>query len=207
MMNLEDEQPEVNSKNLMIPITNYGIKCMSMGFLVSKNSAIVWRGLMVMQAIERLLRQVVWGPLDILLIDMPPGTGDTQLSISQNIPVSGAVIVTTPQQISLIDASKAVIMYQKVNVPIFGLVQNMSYFNCDQCTKKHELFGPSEACELLCKNMDIKMLASLPFDPQVMRCNDEGLSITSSPKVNSLVIETYEHLAKKIVDQLRDPLD
>lgn len=207
MMNMEDEQPELNEKNLMIPVVNYGIKCMSMGFLVSKDSAIVWRGLMVMQAIERLLRQVVWGPLDILLIDMPPGTGDTQLSISQNIPVSGAVIVTTPQKISLIDASKAILMYKKVNVSIFGVVQNMSYFKCGQCDKKHELYGSSEATELLCQKMDVNLLAKLPFDPQIMACNDEGSSITSSSIVDPVVMDIYDKLARDVVGQLRDPLD
>lgn len=207
MMNLEDEQPEVNDKNLMIPVTNYGIKCMSMGFLVSKDSAVVWRGLMVMQAIERLLRQVVWGPLDILLVDMPPGTGDTQLSISQNIPVSGAIIVTTPQQISLIDASKAITMYKKVNVPVLGLVQNMSYFKCGNCDKQHDIFGSSEACEAMCQKTNTKLLAKLPFDPQIMKCNDDGLSITESQDVNPVVLETYEKLARDVIENLTEPLD
>lgn len=207
MMNLEDETPEVDEKNLMIPITNYGIKCMSMGFLVSKDSAIVWRGLMVMQAIERLLRQVVWGPLDYLLIDMPPGTGDTQLSISQNIPVSGSIIVTTPQQISLIDASKAIVMYHKVHVPLLGLVQNMSYFECGDCHKQHQLFGSSEACESLCEEMNVRLLAKLPFDPAVMRCNDEGMSITVSENVNPVTSDMYQKLATDVLSQLKQPLD
>ena len=180
---------------------------MSMGFLVPKDAAIVWRGLMVMQAIERLLRKVVWGPLDILFIDMPPGTGDTQLSISQNIPVSGAVIVTTPQQISLIDASKAISMYQKVGVSVMGLIQNMSYFECDKCSKQHELYGSSVASEMLCKKMGVKLLAKLPFDPQIMKCNDEGKSITSISDVNPLIMSIYGTLAMEIFGQCKDSLD
>ncbi|KAH9360847.1 hypothetical protein HPB48_009359 [Haemaphysalis longicornis] len=119
-----------------------------MGFLVDYKMPIVWRGLMVMSAIEKLLRQVAWGPLDYLVVDMPPGTGDTQLSISQNIPVSGAVVVTTPQEIALIDARKGAEMFRQVSVPVLGLVQNMSRLSCPSCGHESHIFGKDGATEL-----------------------------------------------------------
>eukprot|EP00731_Ephydatia_muelleri_P036811 Em0329g2a len=127
MMNLSG-QPELSKQDRMIPLVNYGIKCMSMGFLVEEKVAIVWRGLMVMSAIQKLLRQVDWGSLDVLVVDMPPGTGDTQLTISQQIPISGSVIVSTPQDVALLDARRGVEMFRKVDVPVLGVVQNMSCY-------------------------------------------------------------------------------
>lgn len=160
-----------------------------------------------MQGIERLLRQVVWGPLDYLLIDMPPGTGDTQLSISQNIPVSGSIIVTTPQQISLTDASRAIVMYRKIHVPLLGLVQNMSHFICPGCKKHHQLFGSSEGCESLSRKMHVTLLAKIPFDPAVMECNDQGLSICASQSVTPRTLDLYRKLATDVLAQLKQPLD
>ena len=119
-----------------------------MGFLVDNSSPVVWRGLMVMAAIERLLRQVDWNPLDYLVIDMPPGTGDTQLSIAQNVPVSGAVIVTTPQEIARIDARKGALMFRKVGIPVLGLVNNMSHFSCPNCGTHSHIFGRTGAEKL-----------------------------------------------------------
>lgn len=121
---------------------------MSMGFLVDNEAPVIWRGLMVMSAIEKLLRQVDWDPLDYLIIDMPPGTGDTQLSIAQNIPVSGAVIVTTPQEVALIDARKGALMFRKVGIPVLGLVNNMSYFACPNCGTHSHIFGETGAQKL-----------------------------------------------------------
>ncbi|KAG8428994.1 hypothetical protein GDO86_018606 [Hymenochirus boettgeri] len=121
---------------------------MSMGFLVEETAPIVWRGLMVMSAIEKLLRQVDWGELDYLVIDMPPGTGDVQLSISQNIPISGAVIVSTPQDIALVDARRGAEMFQKVNVPVLGLIQNMNVFRCPKCSHETHIFGEEGARRL-----------------------------------------------------------
>ncbi|GFR81089.1 iron-sulfur cluster carrier protein [Elysia marginata] len=121
---------------------------MSMGFLVDQQSAIVWRGLMVMSAIQRLIRQVAWGPLDYLVVDMPPGTGDVQLSISQNIPVSGSVVVTTPQDLSLLDARRALTMFQQVDVPCLGLVENMSVFVCPCCGHQENIFGQDGGANL-----------------------------------------------------------
>ncbi|XP_060569949.1 iron-sulfur protein NUBPL-like isoform X2 [Ruditapes philippinarum] len=156
MMNLKGE-PHVNEKNQMIPLVNFGIKCMSMGFLVDEKSPIVWRGPMVMGAVQRLLRHVAWGPLDYLFVDMPPGTGDTQLSLSQNIPIDGAVIVSTPQDIALLDARRGAEMFYKVNVPVLGMVQNMSVYVCPKCGHMEHVFG-EDGAHKLAEEMKIDLL-------------------------------------------------
>nr|XP_014350270.1 PREDICTED: iron-sulfur protein NUBPL [Latimeria chalumnae] len=158
MMNLNGN-PELTDKNLMRPLVNFGISCMSIGFLVEETAPVVWRGLMVMSAIEKLLRQVDWGKLDYLVIDMPPGTGDVQLSISQNIPVSGAVIVSTPQDIALLDARRGAEMFRKVGVPVLGLVQNMSVFQCPKCKHETHIFGADGAKELA-KSLGLDLLGT-----------------------------------------------
>nr|XP_009862092.2 iron-sulfur protein NUBPL isoform X1 [Ciona intestinalis] len=134
-------KPDITKENMMIPHENYGIKCMSMGFLIKEGAPVVWRGLMVMQAVQQLLWKVDWGELDLLVVDLPPGTGDVQLSIVQNVPVSGSVIVTTPQDIALIDVRRGVEMFKKLNVPVFGVVQNMSHFCCPKCGHETSIFG------------------------------------------------------------------
>ncbi|XP_029454773.1 iron-sulfur protein NUBPL isoform X5 [Rhinatrema bivittatum] len=156
MMNLNGD-PEVSEKNLMRPLVNYGVACMSIGFLVEETAPIVWRGLMVMSAIEKLLRQVDWGKLDYLVIDMPPGTGDVQLSILQNIPISGAVIVSTPQDIALLDARRGAEMFRIVNVPVLGLVQNMSVFQCPNCKHETHIFG-AEGARYLAESLGLDIL-------------------------------------------------
>ncbi|XP_067118546.1 iron-sulfur cluster transfer protein NUBPL isoform X2 [Centruroides vittatus] len=178
MMNLK-EKPEINKQNLMIPLTNYGIKCMSMGLLVDEKSAIVWRGLMVMSAIEKLLRQVAWGPLDYLIIDMPPGTGDTQLSISQNIPISGVVIVTTPQDIALLDVRRGTEMFRKVEVPVLGIVQNMSLFLCPKCGHATHIFG-KEGTKKLAEELKLEILGDIPLDITIRETSDLGHPIVVS---------------------------
>lgn len=130
-----------------------------MGFLVEESSAMVWRGLMVMSAIQKLLRQVDWGVLDVLVVDLPPGTGDTQLTISQQIPVSGAVLVTTPQDIALLDARRGAEMFKNVNIPVLGIVQNMSVFVCPSCGHSHPLFG-SDGAQKLSSELGIELLGT-----------------------------------------------
>ncbi|KAH7666121.1 Mrp/NBP35 ATP-binding protein [Dioscorea alata] len=140
MMNIF-RKPEVSEDLKMVPLENHGVKCMSIGFLVDKDAPIVWRGPMVMSALEKLTRGVTWGNLDILVIDMPPGTGDAQLSISQRLQLSGALIISTPQDIALIDAQRGASMFHKVDVPILGLIENMSFFKCPKCGEKSDIFG------------------------------------------------------------------
>ncbi|KAM4664963.1 iron-sulfur cluster transfer protein NUBPL isoform 2-T2 [Discoglossus pictus] len=178
MMNLKGN-PEVSDKNQMVPLVNYGIRCMSMGFLVEETAPIVWRGLMVMSAIERLLRQVEWGELDYLVIDMPPGTGDVQLSISQNIPISGAVIVSTPQDIALLDARRGAEMFQKVNVPVLGLVQNMSVFQCPKCQHETHIFG-EDGARRLARSLGLDFLGDVPLHINIRETSDQGRPVVVS---------------------------
>jgi len=173
---------------------------MSMGFLVDEQSAIVWRGLMVMSAIEKLLRQVSWGPLDYLVIDMPPGTGDTQLSIAQNIPINGAIIVTTPQDIALLDARRGATMFQKTNVPVLGIVQNMSVFVCEKCGHESHIFGKNGA-KSLAEELNIEVLGDIPLDINIRECCDSGQPILLTHP-QSKCSQVYIEIAKKTVEKM-----
>lgn len=199
MMNLSGN-PMLTEKNMIKPLVNYNIKCMSMGFLVDNSSPVVWRGLMVMSAVEKLLRQVDWSPLDYLIIDMPPGTGDTQLSIAQNIPVDGAVIVTTPQEIALIDARKGALMFEKVGIPILGLVNNMASYDCPNCGHHSHIFGVSGA-QKLSKEIGVDVLCDIPLATSIMEAADEGHPIVISSG-NNAVVQAYMSLAENVLDRL-----
>ncbi|XP_059812285.1 iron-sulfur cluster transfer protein NUBPL isoform X2 [Hemitrygon akajei] len=203
MMNLKGN-PALTDSNLMIPLVNYGINCMSMGFLVEETAPIVWRGLMVMSAIEKLLRQVDWGQLDYLVIDMPPGTGDVQLSISQNIPISGAVIVSTPQDIALLDAQRAAKMFQKVSVPVLGIVQNMSVFQCPKCKHETHIFGAEGAKELAAK-LQLDVLGDIPLHINIREMSDKGQPIVVSHP-DSPEASAYLKLSAEVVKRLPTPL-
>ncbi|KAI1895584.1 hypothetical protein AGOR_G00107740 [Albula goreensis] len=201
LMNLKGN-PEVTEKNLMRPLVNFGIPCMSMGFLVEETAPIVWRGLMVMSAIEKLLRQVDWGNLDYLVVDMPPGTGDVQLSISQNIPVSGAVIVSTPQDIALLDARRGAEMFRKVNVPVLGFVQNMSVFQCPNCQHQTHIFGADGARDLA-RTLGVEVLGDIPLHLSIREMSDKGQPVVvSSP--DSPEAEAYRNVASAVVQRLAD---
>ncbi|KAM8921249.1 iron-sulfur cluster transfer protein NUBPL [Pelodytes ibericus] len=199
MMNLKGN-PELSEKNLMIPLVNYGIRCMSMGFLVDESSPIVWRGLMVMSAIERLLRKVDWGELDYLVIDMPPGTGDVQLSICQNIPISGAVIVSTPQDIALLDARRGAEMFYKVSVPVLGLVQNMSVFRCPKCSHESHIFGADGATRLA-KTLGLDVLGDVPLHINIRETCDVGQPVVVSDP-NSNEAKAYLRIATEVMNRL-----
>jgi len=199
MMNLNGPV-YVDEKNRMEPLVNFGIKCMSMGFLVEESSPVVWRGMMVMQAIQRLLRQVTWGPLDYLVIDMPPGTGDTQLSISQNIPVDGSIIVSTPQDIALLDARKGIEMFKKVDIPILGVVQNMSLHTCSNCGHTEHIFGENGAKEMATE-LGVQLLADIPLHIDIRKMADIGKPIVLSMP-DSLQAEVYKNIASKVCFEL-----
>ncbi|XP_078606351.1 iron-sulfur cluster transfer protein NUBPL-like [Branchiostoma floridae x Branchiostoma japonicum] len=206
MMNLAGE-PELNKQNLMKPLVNFGISCMSMGFLVDEKSPLVWRGLMVMSAVQKLLRQVSWGPLDYLVVDMPPGTGDTQLSMSQNIPIDGAVIVSTPQDIALLDARKGAEMFRKVNVPVLGLVQNMSVFQCPKCGHQTHIFG-QDGAKKVAEDMELQVIGDIPLHISIRETSDSGQPVTVSLP-DSPQAQAYRALAKEVVARLpsyEDPL-
>ncbi|XP_011314142.1 iron-sulfur protein NUBPL [Fopius arisanus] len=200
MMNLHQE-PLLNDQRLMEPLVNYGVKCMSMGFLVNEKSPVIWRGLMVMSALDKLLRQVAWGPLDYLIVDTPPGTGDTLLSLIQNIPVSGVLIVTTPQKASSDVARRGAKMFQKLNVPIVGLVENMSTISCPQCHHDVPLFG--EGTEALALELGINLLQKFPLHESITKSGDAGKPLVLSQS-NSPQSKLYKSLAQDVIDFLHN---
>jgi len=195
MMNLH-EQPFIHEKtNKMIPLENYGIKCMSMGFLVKPENALVWRGPMVMAAVEKLVHGTHWDPLDVLVIDLPPGTGDIHLSMAQTVNISGAVIVSTPQKVALADAKKASKMFEAVNIPILGLIENMSSFACPSCKEVTHVFG--ENYQLL---ENVEKLGSIPLEVEIMRHADNGTPfVVTHPE--SMATEVYLNIGRKLISK------
>ncbi|KAI1504719.1 P-loop containing nucleoside triphosphate hydrolase protein [Biscogniauxia marginata] len=166
------EEPRLSSiDNQLLPLSNYGVKTMSMGYLVGEDAPVVWRGLMVMKALQQLLHEVDWGGLDVLVLDLPPGTGDTQLTITQQIVLDGSIIVTTPHTLAIKDAVKGINMFKKVNVPLLGLVQNMSLFNCPHCHHDTAVFGSNERIQDICREQSIELLGNIPLHQNV---GDDG---------------------------------
>ncbi|RLV93642.1 Iron-sulfur protein IND1 [Spathaspora sp. JA1] len=196
LLNLSGE-PRLSDTGKLIPLSNYGVQSMSMGYLVSPDQAVVWRGLMVMKALQQLLFEVEWSPIDYLIIDMPPGTGDTQLSIGQLLQVDGAVIVSTPQDIALIDAVKGIKMFQKVNIPIIGIVQNMSHFICPNCKHESHIFK-SEGARRIANEHNLNTLASIPLDEQICVQSDAGKPIVISDP-DSLIVKPYFDIARPLL--------
>jgi len=174
----------------------YGLKVMSMGFLVEEDTPMIWRGPMVQSALQQMLNDVDWGELDIMIIDMPPGTGDAQLSMAQQTPLAGAVIVSTPQDLSLIDARKGLNMFVKVSVPVLGIIENMSYFICDSCDKRHEIFGHGGA-RAEAEKLDLPFLGEIPLDKIVRERSDSGEPVVVS-EPDSLHAGIYKDIAKQI---------
>ena len=199
LMNLTGE-PSLTEEKLMEPLINYGIKCMSMGFLVREGEAIVWRGPMVMSAIQKLTRNVDWSPLDYLLIDMPPGTGDTQLSISQLLPINGAIIVTTPQDIAISDARRGAEMFRKVNIPVLGLVQNMSHYICENCQHVAHIFGDNGA-KKLSEELKTDVLGNVPLDLNIQQYADKGFPIVIS-QPESAQTSIYREIGDQILTKV-----
>ncbi len=157
----------------MKPMTRYGVELMSIGFLVAEDTPMIWRGPMVMSALTQLLREVAWGETDVMIVDMPPGTGDAQLTMAQQTPLSGAVIVSTPQDLALIDARKGLNMFRKVNVPVLGIVENMSFFICTKCGERHEIFGHGGA-RAEAERMGVPFLGEVPLDQDLRERSDRG---------------------------------
>jgi len=171
-----NEQPKIYQDTAtakMIPLENYGIKVMSIGFLIEENAPIIWRGPMASGAIKQFMSDVNWEKLDYLIFDLPPGTGDIQLTLVQTIPLTGAVVVTTPQEVSLIDVRKAISMFQRVNVPILGIVENMSYFIAPDTGKKYDIFGTGGG-EKLTKELSVPLLGAIPINQSIRESGDKG---------------------------------
>ena len=172
-------KPEATEGKKLVPMEGYGLKAMSMGFMVDEGTPIVWRGPMVVQALNQMLREVQWGDLDVLVIDMPPGTGDVQLTIAQQVPLSGAVIVSTPQDLALIDARKGLAMFRKVNIPVLGIVENMSTFVCPKCGERSDIFGHGGA-KAEAEKLGVPFLGEVPLHMDVRATSDSGRPITAS---------------------------
>lgn len=196
-----NEKPQLDDNRKMIPIQRFGLAIMSIGFLVEENTAMIWRGPMVMSAITQMLRDVAWGTLDILVVDMPPGTGDAQLTLAQNVPLKGAVIISTPQDLSLIDARRGLAMFRKVNVPVLGIVENMSYFQCPHCGTRSDIFGHGGARHEA-ERLGVPFLGEIPLHMSIRTTSDAGNPVVASePEGPHAAI--YRAIGIKVREQLQ----
>jgi len=194
------ERPQSQDGRSMEPVMAHGLQSMSIGYLVDEDTPMIWRGPMVTQALEQLLRETQWRDMDYLVIDLPPGTGDIQLSLSQKIPVSGAVIVTTPQDIALLDARKAVKMFEKVAVPVLGVVENMSTHICSECGHEEHIFGSGGGAQMAA-DYEVELLGALPLDINIRTGVDNGQpSVVSAP--DSAITQSYREIARRVAARL-----
>jgi ATP-binding protein involved in chromosome partitioning len=193
-------KPRTGENKKLLPLENYGVKCMSMGFLVEEDSPMIWRGPMVQGALEQMLRDVQWGQLDILVVDMPPGTDDAQLTMAQRVPLAGAVIVSTPQDIALLDARKGLAMFQRVDVPVLGFIENMSYFVCPHCEERSEIFSHGGARKWAAK-LDVEFLGEVPLDIEIRETSDQGKPIVMS-NPDSAHAKTFSDIAARLADKV-----
>ncbi|OYQ32309.1 Fe-S-binding ATPase [Niveispirillum lacus] len=199
MMGLSGK-PETSDGKVLRPLVRHGVKVMSMGFLVAEETPMIWRGPMVMGAIQQMLRDVAWGELDVLVVDMPPGTGDAQLSLSQNVPLAGAVIVSTPQDIALLDARKGLNMFRRVDVPVLGIVENMSYFCCPNCGHRSDIFSHGGA-RAEAEKLGIDFLGEVPLDIAIRETSDGGDPIVIS-QPDSDHAKVYRMVAARVWDKI-----
>jgi len=189
-------KPRLVGPRMLEPMERFGVRVMSIGFLVEEDLAMIWRGAMVISAITQMLREVAWGDLDILVVDLPPGTGDAQLTMAQQVPLAGAVIVSTPQDIALIDARRAIAMFQKVNIPLLGLIENMAGFCCPVCHEVTPIFGHGGA-RLDAVRRGIPFLGEIPLDIQIRETSDDGRPIVAIAP-DSVYARQYVGIAREI---------
>jgi ATP-binding protein involved in chromosome partitioning len=194
------EKPQLDDERKMIPLKRFGLSIMSIGFLVEEETAMIWRGPMVMSAVTQMLRDVAWGTLDVLVVDMPPGTGDAQLTLAQNVPLKGAVIISTPQDLSLIDARRGLAMFKKVNVPVLGIIENMSYFQCPHCGTQSDIFGHGGARHEA-ERLGVPFLGEIPLHISIRTTSDSGTPVVES-EPNGPHAAIYRAIAAKVRDQL-----
>jgi len=199
MLGLSDQTPEAVDRKIT-PLEAFGIKAMSMGSIIPGDEPVVWRGPMITSALEQLLRGVTWGDLDILVVDFPPGTGDAHLSMTQKVPFAGAVIVSTPQDIALLDAKKGAGMFEKVGVPILGLIENMSYFLCPHCGERSEIFGHGGA-RALAAETGMAFLGEIPLDARIRETSDAGTPIVAA-EPNGEFAKAYLDIAGLVARKL-----
>jgi len=192
-----EQNPEKGE--VFIPPVSHGVKIMSMGFLTQADQPVIWRGPMLHSVVSQFCQKVDWGKLDYLIVDMPPGTGDVQLSLAQLVPVTGAILVSTPQEVSMQDVRKAHAMFQKVRIPVMGVVENMSYFQCPGCEQRHAFFGEGGG-KLLARKLGIELLSEIPIVSQVREGGDEGRPIVMRDP-QSEVAKAFRQLARKVAQQ------
>jgi ATP-binding protein involved in chromosome partitioning len=199
-----DGRPQIDETDeKIIPMERHGVKTMSLGLITDPDTPVIWRGPMVMKALEQFLMDVRWGDLDYLIIDLPPGTGDAQLTLTQRVPLTGAVIVTTPQDVALIDARKGLAMFRKVNVPVFGLIENMSYFTCRHCGEREEIFGHGGG-KKTAQQLGIPFLGEIPIDPKVVVGGDSGEPIVTLDPT-SPAADAFRSLAGHVMRVVKEP--
>ena len=192
-----DEKPRVNDQRDIVPLVRYGVKLLSMGFLVSGDNAVIWRGPMVSSAIRQFLNQAAWGELDTLVLDLPPGTGDIQLTLVQTVPLTGAVVVSTPQDVALADARKAVKMFENVSVPVLGVVENMAYFTPpDLPDRKYYLFGEGGA-QKLAAELDVPVLGEVPIEQAAREAGDRGTPVVLA-EPESATAKAFTAMAERV---------
>jgi ATP-binding protein involved in chromosome partitioning len=193
-------RPESPDGKTILPMESYGVRAMSIGLLVDEDTPMIWRGPMVMGALEQMLRDVRWGPLDVLVCDLPPGTGDAQLTMAQRVPLSGAVIVSTPQDIALLDVVRGINMFRKVEVPVLGVIENMSYFQCPNCGERTEIFAHGGA-RATAERLGVDFLGEIPLELAIRVGSDEGRPIVASAP-ESVHAKAYFALARALMDKL-----
>ncbi|WP_165644547.1 Mrp/NBP35 family ATP-binding protein, partial [Oharaeibacter diazotrophicus] len=196
-------RPEAIGGKTLKPMENYGLKVMSIGFLVDEETPMIWRGPMVVSAITQMLREVAWGELDVLVVDMPPGTGDAQLTMAQQVPLAGAVIVSTPQDLALIDARRGVAMFRKVEVPVLGIVENMSYFLCPHCGGRSDVFGHGGARHEA-ERIGVPFLGEVPLELKIRETSDAGLPVVATEPAGPHAA-VYRAIAEKVWDEVAGP--
>lgn len=199
-MMLGVRKPPEQKDGKLLPAESYGVKLISMGFFVPEDTAIMWRGPMVHTAIQQFFRDVLWGELDYLLIDLPPGTGDAQLSISQVVSLSGVIAVTTPQEVALHDVRKGITMFQKVNVPILGIIENMSYYVCGHCGERTDIFAHGGG-ERAAEKLGVPFLGAIPIDPAIRAGGDEGMPIVAADP-DSPQAQAFRDIAARVAEAL-----
>jgi ATP-binding protein involved in chromosome partitioning len=193
-------RPQTKGGTRLIPMDGYGLKVMSIGFLIEEETPMIWRGPMVMSALTQMLREVEWGELDVMVVDMPPGTGDAQLTMAQQVPLRGAIIVSTPQDLALIDARRGIAMFRRVNVPVLGIVENMSYFLCPECGTRSDIFSHGGARHEA-ERLGVPFLGEVPLRMEIRERSDAGLPVVATAP-DGPDAEVYRGIAARVRDQI-----
>lgn len=194
------EKPKISSNKKFIPLRQHGIQSISIGYLIDMQTPTIWRGPMVSQALQQLVYETLWEDLDFLILDLPPGTGDTPLTLAKKVPLAGAIIVTTPQKVAVIDASKALMMFEKLGITILGIIENMTIYKCPHCKHEETIFGNGGG-KRMAESSDIPLLGQIPFNITVRKNSDRGIPIVIADP-DSSIAKIYQDIASKLVEQL-----